>query len=246
MILLRTSTEQEIISRLEKICSTEKHQKTLRQFNAKAHVKDRRVPDGTYLGTAHQTICGTEVYVFAQKRSYYYKGTYYGMAVFSELIEVVDPKDGRKGYISPVAGYHSDHIDNFVLFTPHFVKRLEERTGMTLLKYNAEHTNMTMQWVDADGALREDTRYTVFGDMGYAVGGRDDDLGLIRDFKGDKSKFVIARTFITSDMLFKSQSLKMDVEKEKFYEQEEHRKANFHELTEPKKPRPYVKAKQLP
>ena len=246
MILLRTSTEKDIIERFAKIVRTEKRMKIFRQFNNKGLVKDRRIPDGAYLGMAQETICGVKAYIFGQKRSYYHDGKYYAMAVFSELYEVVDPKDGRKGYITPiVSDGTAPGIDTFILFTPHFVKRLEERTGISFLDYNATHTGLVMRWVDNDGTLRDGSRYTVFGDMGYAVGGRDDDLGLIRDYKHDDSRIILARTFITDDMRFNSQVDKMDEQKERYQEFEQERRDNFHRDTTVKKSARYNYVKPL-
>ena len=239
MILLRTSTEADIFERLNKIYSTQKHAKLIESFNRKGLVKDRRIPDGTFLGHAVETICGSRVHVFAQKRSYRHNGAYCACAVFSEMVEAMDPRTGTTAYLSPLG---DDRVKAVILFTPHFVKRLEERTGTTFFDYNSHHTHLTVRWVDNDGTFKDGNKYTVFGDLGYAVGGQDDDCGLIKDYAHDKSKIIVARTFITDVMRFRSQAEKMDEEKREFYKFEKEKKDNFHQLTTPPKKKPYRKS----
>lgn len=187
VMLLNTLSNKELLSRISDVVAKFSFSTGLSQKYEK-QLKNRKVLDGAILGVHKYNILDNTVYVVAQKRTYNLSSRKAGEMVFTYYISVLNPKTGKYSYVMPTFGMSGYEITGYVMFTAHFIQRLNERDGKEFVDLLREVGGDAMALVDQNDE-----------------GGVETTWGTYRLFGKQEGPFVYIATMVTDDMLYENQ-----------------------------------------
>lgn len=184
-MILKTSTPEEKNRQLNAVVASFTSSFGLAKKYLK-QLKDRKVQDGKVLGIHKYVLNGCNTYVVVVKRNYGKTRTN-AEPVFLYYVEEVNTDTGRVSYLRPGFDITGHHINGYLEFTEHFIKRLKERDGKDFLDLLKVAGGDALSFVEGTS-----------GDLEGTFGGH-------RVFVKKEGKNYIITTMVTDDMLFDTQ-----------------------------------------
>lgn len=151
-------------------------------------LKNRAIPDNTILGVHRYSIQGNTVYVVATKRLFYRSPRKGGELTFTYYISVLNSTTGKYSYVRPNWDITNTRMVGYVLFTAHFIQRLNERANITFPELLKTNPGECTPLVDMEGENKIQASWGSYRLFGFLEG-----------------PYVTIATMVTDDMLYENQ-----------------------------------------